>query len=343
MFIGQMTNKIIGFGIAQKRCVQCEVYKRQGLTAFHYPAHHCHKNHWSSSAAMETAIACRLQVEVSLSGARLSVCVGDGDSHINAALNQCPNVDLTNVQRVLDLNHLVRNLFKALAVVKSRHYAKQLGVLDPKTIQHFCTVFTRVVHQHRISPQSQIVPLQCDNADNESNKSDGGASEPLDDGNNHNVSVHDESALFPEGGDIDLDAVKSDETMEEEEAIGSPLKPRQLFLDGEHEDDNDDITDNQEQTLLDLIQMGTQIIFILQFTLIITLAADERQMAPDEFDQIFQDKTNDNPPNHDSNVLDDSLLTNLAFKIPRQKVDALRRSLLNIVPHYFNIHNGTMT
>ena len=66
-------------------------------------------------------------------------------------------------------------------------------------------------------------------------------------------------------------------------------------------------------------------------------------MAPDEFDKIFEDNTNVNPANHDSSVLDDSLLTNLAFKIPRQKVDALRRSLLNIVPHYFNIHNGTIT
>ena len=247
MFIGQMTNKIIGFGIAQKRCVQCEVYKRQGLTAFHYPAHHCHKNHWSSSAAMETAIACRLQVEVSLSGARLSVCVGDGDSHINAALNQCPNVDLTNVQRVLDLNHLVRNLFKALAVVKSRHYAKQLGVLDPKTIQHFCTVFTRVVHQHRISPHSQIVPLQCDNSNNENSKPDAVSSDFPDDTKN--------MASLPQLADIDLDVVKSNEPIVDEISIASPLIPRQLFQDG-HEDDDDDDAEQDEEALLELIEKG---------------------------------------------------------------------------------------
>ena len=66
-------------------------------------------------------------------------------------------------------------------------------------------------------------------------------------------------------------------------------------------------------------------------------------MAPDEFEKIFGDKPCDNTGNLNSNDLDDSLLTNLAFKIPRQKVDALRRSLLNIVPHYFNNHIGKFT
>ena len=61
---------------------------------------------------------------------------------------------------------------------------------------------------------------------------------------------------LPEFANIDLDAVKSDEPIDEETAIASPLMPRQLFQDGGHEDDDDDVAEKDEEALLDLIEKG---------------------------------------------------------------------------------------
>ena len=246
MFIGQMTNKIIGFGVAQKRCVQCEVYKRKGLTGFHTPKHDCKTNHWASSMAMETAIACRLQVELSQAGARLSVCVGDGDCHLNAALNQCEDVDLRHVQRVLDLNHLVRNLFKALAAVKTKHYPKLAGVLDAPTVEHFCTAFTRVVHQHRVLPQTQILVLQSELnpvAENVVNVPSSDVNGVVNN-ENSNTSFVESATEALHAGDNLQPVVKSDE-----DAEVSPLKPRILF--GSIDDCETDKDDDDKIALID--------------------------------------------------------------------------------------------
>jgi len=245
MFIGQMTNKIIGFGVAQKRCVQCEVYKRKGLTGIHMPKHDCKTNHWASSMAMETAIACRLQVEISQAGARLSVCVGDGDCHINAALNQCEDVDLRHVQRVLDLNHLVRNLFKALAALKTKHYPKLPGVLDAATIQFLCTAFTRVVHQHRILPQTQILVLQ-----QSQNQVDEAIAANVDGDGKKDLS---DSTIVLPVPDTLVDDVNMpvDVVAPELDDDESPLKPRKLFASTESFE-----TDEGDEEKIALIDQG---------------------------------------------------------------------------------------
>ena len=75
----------------------------------------------------------------------------------------------------------------------------------------------------------------------------------------------------------------------------------------------------------------------LFFTIVV--ATSDRLTSPNVFDDIFNNASKVDDVD-DSAVVDDENISNLAFKIPRQKVDELRRNLLNVVPHYFNIHEG---
>ena len=75
----------------------------------------------------------------------------------------------------------------------------------------------------------------------------------------------------------------------------------------------------------------------LFFTIVV--ATSDRLTSPDVFDDIFNNASKVDDVD-DGAVVDDENISNLAFKIPRQKVDELRRNLLNVVPHYFNIHEG---
>ena len=71
----------------------------------------------------------------------------------------------------------------------------------------------------------------------------------------------------------------------------------------------------------------------------IYVATAERLTTNDVLDDIFGNSTDGEPVDGDA-VVDDDKISNLAFKIPRQKVDDLRKNLLNIVLHYFDIHEG---
>jgi hypothetical protein len=73
--------------------------------------------------------------------------------------------------------------------------------------------------------------------------------------------------------------------------------------------------------------------------LTIYLATAERLTTPDDLADIFRNSPEGEPVDGDA-VVDDDKISNLAFKIPRQKVDDLRKNLLNIVLHYFDIHEG---
>ena len=77
-FVGQETKKNVGFGVAQKRCVQCEYNFLSKVGSVDHSQHPCKKNLHESSGAMETRILCKLQVAVTQGGARLKVCISDG-------------------------------------------------------------------------------------------------------------------------------------------------------------------------------------------------------------------------------------------------------------------------
>ena len=157
----------MGFGVAQKRCVQCEYNMRAKLGGVDHTRHSCKKNHIDSSGAMETSILCKLQVAVTKGGARLKVCISDGDVKLGEALRSIDDNELADVQRVLDLNHLVRNFGKALTALKAKHWKKS-GSLTERNIQLLCTMFTRIVHHHRVEASSLTIPLdlQQTGADN---------------------------------------------------------------------------------------------------------------------------------------------------------------------------------
>jgi len=165
----------VGFGVAQKRCVQCEYNMRSKVGGIDHSRHHCKKNHHDSSGAMETRILCKLQVDVTKGGARLKVCISDGDVKLGEALRSIDNDELADVQRVLDLNHLVRNFGKALTALKAAHWRKSASFTD-RFIQLLCTMFTRIVHHHRVSTSSVTIPLNQYQTDDNS---------PVDDVSNH--------------------------------------------------------------------------------------------------------------------------------------------------------------
>ena len=101
---------------------------------------------------------------VTKGGARLKVCISDGDVKLGDALNSIDDEELANVQRVLDLNHLVRNFGKALTALKASHWRKSKSLTD-RYIQLLCTMFTRIVHHHRVSTSSLAIPINVHRAD----------------------------------------------------------------------------------------------------------------------------------------------------------------------------------
>ena len=180
LFVGQETKKIVGFGVAQKRCVQCEYNFRSKVGSVDHSRHPCKKNHHESSGAMETRILCKLQVAVTKGGARLKVCISDGDVKLGDALKSIDDDELANVQRVLDLNHLVRNFGKALTALKARHWRKSPSLTD-RNIQLLCTMYTRIVHHHRVSTSSLAIPIILDGVDDDTVNDDEPAQTEEDD------------------------------------------------------------------------------------------------------------------------------------------------------------------
>ena len=126
-----------------------------------YPTHNCKRNHVGTSASMETSLAVRMQAELAGKGARLSLVVGDCDTHVDAHLNSCPDKDLRDVKKCLDLNHMVKNIKKTLFSLKDKYYKSNTVVLTPIIIGHLCATFTRVVYRHRIDPRNSVLPLEA--------------------------------------------------------------------------------------------------------------------------------------------------------------------------------------
>ena len=160
MLIGLLSKRVVGFGVAQTICTQCNAYRRKGLNIRDYPTHNCKRNHVGSSAAMETSLAVRMQAELAGKGARLSLVVGDCDTHVDAHLNSCPDKDLRGVRKCLDLNHMLKNIKKTLMAIKEKYYKNNPNVLTPIIIAHLCATFQRVVYRHRIDPRNAVVPLE---------------------------------------------------------------------------------------------------------------------------------------------------------------------------------------
>ena len=160
MLVGLLTGQVVGFGVSQNICWQCNVYKRKGLHVNAYPKHPCKRNHIGSSASMETSLAVRMQAQFADKGARLSMVVGDCDIHVDAHLNSCPTPELRNVIKCQDLNHMVKNIKKTLMAIKDKYYKGNPKVLTPIMIAHLCSTFTRVVYRHRVDPRHAVVPLE---------------------------------------------------------------------------------------------------------------------------------------------------------------------------------------
>ena len=160
MFVGILSKKIVGFGVAQNVCMQCNAYRRANIPIRNYPTHRCKNNHDSSSAAMETSLVVRLQNDVAKKGARLSMCVGDGDTHVDYHLNASLLPELSGVGKCLDLNHLVKNLKKCLSTWKEKYYRSNPKALTAIMVAFLCGAFSRVVYQHRIEPKHHIIPLE---------------------------------------------------------------------------------------------------------------------------------------------------------------------------------------
>ena len=161
MLIGLLTGRVVGFGVTQKICWQCNVYKRKGLAPGQYPPHPCKRSHVGSSASMETALAVKMQADLTSKGARLSVVVGDCDTHAISHLNAAAMPELRNVQKCHDLNHLSKNLKKSLASLKDKYYKGNTKVLTSIMIGHLAHTFSRIVYRHRIDPRNDVLPLDA--------------------------------------------------------------------------------------------------------------------------------------------------------------------------------------
>ena len=161
MLIGLLTGRVIGFGVTQKICWQCNVYKRKGLAPEKYPPHACKRSHVGSSASMETALAVKMQADLTSKGARLSVVVGDCDTHAISHLNAAAMPELRNVQKCHDLNHLSKNLKKSMSSLKDKYWKGNTKVLTPIMIGHLAHTFSRVVYRHRIDPRNDVLPLDA--------------------------------------------------------------------------------------------------------------------------------------------------------------------------------------
>ena len=161
MLIGVLTGSVVGFGVCQTICWQCNAYKRKGLALKDYPSHPCKRSHVGSSASMETALAVKMQAELAGKGARLSVVVGDCDTHAISHLNAAEMPELRNVQKCHDLNHLSKNLKKSLASLKDKFWKGNTKVLTSIIAGHLAHTFSRVVYRYRFDPTNQVLPLDA--------------------------------------------------------------------------------------------------------------------------------------------------------------------------------------
>jgi len=215
MLVGLLTGRVVGFGVTQKICWQCNVYKRKGLPLSDYPPHACKRSHIGSSASMETALAVKMQTDLTSKGARLSVVVGDCDTHAISHLNAAAMPELRNVQKCHDLNHLSKNLKKTLVSVKDKHYKGNNKVLTGIIIGHLAHTFSTVVYRHRIDPTNDVLPLDAidllskdtstsDDVINTDNPCQNGLPNPADDITGLIINQLDDNILHPNDYGFDL-------------------------------------------------------------------------------------------------------------------------------------------
>ena len=344
LFVGQQTKKIVGFGVAQKRCVQCEYNFRSKVGGVDHSRHPCKKNHMESSGAMETRILCKLQVAVTQGGARLKVCISDGDVKLGDALKSIDDDELADVQRVLDLNHLVRNFGKALTALKASHWRKSPSLTD-RNIQLLCTMFTRIVHHHRVSTSSVTIPLNM-HPDDEDPLNDVDAHTSGDQYQHDDIvkSLRDLAPLM----EASLREDKVGAAVEGDVEI-APLDTEPSAYDGNvrrcllEDFENVDVNVDLSNDIAELVTKGTSLSRILQvgvtphMLLLTFLATQDRQR---HFN--ISDHFNDDDENEDNELLEDDPSAGLSFQVSRERVIKLRDNLVNMLPHYFNRHTGTI-
>jgi hypothetical protein len=113
-------------------------------------------------------------------------------------------------------------------------------------VQHFCTAFTRAVHQHRILPHSQIMVLQCVEKTTADEIEIDVLRKQVDD------NTAQSNSAFIENVEAEM---VTDANMQDSASDGeSPIKPRRLFDDNPTHTTNDDvILDDADEYNISLI------------------------------------------------------------------------------------------
>ena len=308
--------------------------------------HSCKKNHFDSSGAMETSILCKLQVAVTKGGARLKVCISDGDVKLGEALRSIDDNELADVQRVLDLNHLVRNFGKALTALKAKHWRKSASLTE-RNIQLLCTMFTRIVHHHRVESSSMTMPLDLQHTANESvNEVDGYNDDSnIDDNDDVINSLRDLTPLMKASlreDKLSQELVKEGDVEEVHDPCNTPSSMydgnavRNLFKDFEEVD----VVVNLSDDIAELVTQGSPYLVntqFVQFLVAIVVGTHDRHKQFKISDHFKTDEECDD----EEEVIDDNSADGFAFHVSRERVTKLRDNLVNMLPHYFNRHDGT--
>ena len=104
-----------------------------------------------------TSLAVRMQAQLADKGARLSMVVGDCDTHVDAHLNSCPTPELRNVIKCQDLNHMVKNIKKTLMGHQRQVLQRQPKGPHP---DHNCALVLDL-HSCGVSPPSRSTARRC--------------------------------------------------------------------------------------------------------------------------------------------------------------------------------------
>lgn len=114
--MGKNTKKVLFVGTRNKYCLVCMKAENEGRES--YP-HKCFKNWEGSSAAMEADIIVEgFNKSIQNYGLKYLSCIADGDSSVYAKILR--NVHYgQEVKKIECLNHLIKNVGKALFKIKS--------------------------------------------------------------------------------------------------------------------------------------------------------------------------------------------------------------------------------
>lgn len=148
--IGEKTGKIVGYGTKSKRCVTCEVARREKRPP--HP-HDCRKNHFESSKSMEPAVSVELAKSFEEQGAHLACLVGDDDASMYKRLVE----EIGDVAKHSDIGHVKRGLGSKLLEMKTKN--KNCKQLSATVISYMQKMFAYALHSNAGNPDGLKVTL----------------------------------------------------------------------------------------------------------------------------------------------------------------------------------------